>query len=86
MGNNDSQGMTIFILGLLSLVMCQLLGPVAWMMGNNYMRECVMEGIEPDGMAVAGRVMGIIGTVLMGLSFLLVGLYVCLIIGIVASA
>jgi hypothetical protein len=33
------QGTTILVLGILSLVICQLLGPVAWIMGNNAIKE-----------------------------------------------
>lgn len=60
------QGTTILILGICSLVVCQLLGPVAWVMGNNAIRE-----IDTDPYAYnnrssvqAGRICGIIGTVL----------------------
>ena len=31
----DSQATTILVLGILSLVVCQILGPIAWVMGNN---------------------------------------------------
>ena len=50
-------------------------------MGNNYIRECALEGVQPEGLGVAGRIMGMIGTVLMALyllGFLLyIGCIVC---------
>ncbi|CAN5645995.1 hypothetical protein BH23PLA1_BH23PLA1_33930 [soil metagenome] len=55
---------TIFVMGLLSLLVCGLLGPIAWVDGNRYLRECRERGIEPEGSAVAGRVMGIIAVIL----------------------
>ncbi len=40
MSNGSSSNATlILVLGILSLVCCGLLGPVAWIMGNNALRE-----------------------------------------------
>lgn len=70
----------IFVLGLLGILMCGILGIVAWVMGNNYIAQCRQLGVEPDGMAVAGRIMGMIGvailviTVCGGILMLLLGL------------
>lgn len=58
---------TIFVLGLLSILIscpCGILGPFAWMQGNDYMNRCRALGVEPEGLAVAGRVMGMIATIL----------------------
>jgi uncharacterized membrane protein YjgN (DUF898 family) len=81
---NNSQAVTIFILGLLGLVSCQILSPVALIMGNNYLAECEAQGIEPDGLGKAGRILGIVGTVLLALTFLLVLLYVGLVGAVIA--
>lgn len=75
----------IFVLGLLSVITCQILGPVAIIMGNSYMKECVALGIEPDGLAKAGRILGIVGTVLFGLSLVIAALYFVFIAVIIAS-
>jgi hypothetical protein len=64
---------TILVLGILSLVVCGPLGIVAWIMGNGYMARCREMGVEPEGTAVAGRVIGMIVTSLMSLA-LAVGL------------
>ena len=50
----------------------------AIVMGNAYMRECQALDIEPDGMATAGRIMGIIGTIFLVLTLILVLLYVAM--------
>lgn len=81
----DSQATTILVLGILSLVVCQILGPIAWVMGNNELAG-IDAGRRPPqnrGTAQAGRILGIISTVLMiiGVVFLIVLLF----IGLVAS-
>ncbi|MBB5078874.1 DUF4190 domain-containing protein [Nonomuraea endophytica] len=70
-------GTTILVLGILSLVICLFLGPVAWAMGNKALREIDSSGYyyENRGNVNAGRICGIIGTCLMGL---IVGGYILL--------
>lgn len=55
---------TVFVLGLLGLLVCGILGIFAWIQGNDYMKRCQAMGVEPEGLAVAGRVMGMIATIL----------------------
>lgn len=63
-------GTTVLVLGILSLVVCQLIGPFAWKMGNAALREM---DARPDlvytnrGSVTAGRIIGIISSVLLGL-------------------
>ena len=81
----DSQATTILVLGILSLVVCQILGPIAWVMGNNELAG-IDAGRRPPqnrGTAQAGRILGIISTVLMIIG--IVFLFLFLIIGLVAS-
>ena len=81
----DSQATTILVLGILSLVLCQILGPIAWVMGNNELAG-IDAGRRPPqnrGTAQAGRILGIIATVLMIIG--VVFLFVLLIIGVVAG-
>jgi phosphotransferase system glucose/maltose/N-acetylglucosamine-specific IIC component len=62
------QGTTVLVLGILSLVICSLLGPVAWSMGQKAIREM---DADPSatytnrGSVNAGRICGIISTCLM---------------------
>ena len=79
----DSQATTILVLGILSLVVCQILGPIAWVMGNNELAG-IDAGRRPPqnrGTAQAGRILGIIATVLMIIRvvFLIVVLFIALV-------
>jgi hypothetical protein len=59
----------VLVLGILGLVVCQVLGPFAWVMGNREL-EAIDAGRRPPenrGTANAGRVLGIVGTVLLAL-------------------
>jgi hypothetical protein len=64
------QGTTILVLGILSLVVCGILGPIAWNMGNKALREI---DASPQvtytnrGNVNAGRICGIIGTAFLAL-------------------
>lgn len=69
-GATKSDATTVFILGLLGIILCQILAPIAWVKGNTYVQCCAIAEVQPDGLGVAGRVMGIVGTVLLVLSLL----------------
>jgi hypothetical protein len=65
------RGTTILVFGILSIIIgwgCigLVLGPLAWTMGNNDLREIRAGRMDPRGEANtnAGRVCGIIGTIL----------------------
>ncbi len=61
-------GTTVLVLGILGLVVCGLLAPFAWAKGNRAMREI---DAQPHiqwsnrGSVSAGRICGIIGSVLL---------------------
>ncbi|MDR7087827.1 hypothetical protein J2X11_002666 [Aeromicrobium panaciterrae] len=61
------QATTVLVLGILSLVLCQLLGPFAWVMGNKAKKEIDANptAFSGEGEIQAGRVMGIISTALL---------------------
>ena len=56
---------TILILGLLGLLVCGVLGAFALTQGNDYLNKCQALRIRPSGIAVAGRVLGIVSCVIM---------------------
>ena len=65
-----SQATTILVLGILGLIICGVLAPVAWIMGKNEL-EAIDSGRRPPenrGTANAGRILGIVGTVLIGIA------------------
>lgn len=70
------RGTLILVLGILSITICQLCGPFAWMLGNEDMRKIRAGRMNPagEGNTNAGRILGMIGTLLMvaGLLFFLV--------------
>ncbi|MGW0804474.1 DUF4190 domain-containing protein [Nonomuraea sp. NPDC002799] len=73
-------GTTILVLGILSLVVCGFLGPFAWVMGNKALSEIDESGYAYDnrGMVQAGRICGMISSILMilgvGFFVLMIGL------------
>ena len=58
------QGTTVLVLGVLSLVICQILGPIAWNMGNKALRDMEAGGgmYSNKGSVQAGRICGMIAT------------------------
>ena len=63
----DSQATTILVLGILSLILCQFLGPFAWVMGNKELAAIDAGERPPENRSTAqtGRILGIISTVLL---------------------
>ena len=60
----DSDATTILVLGILGVCLCGILGIFAWTKGNDYLNACSSLGATPKDAAVAGRILGIIGTCL----------------------
>jgi uncharacterized membrane protein YjgN (DUF898 family) len=62
----------VLILGILGLVLCQLISPFAWVMGNRVLAEIDASNGQLGGrsQANAGRICGIVGTALIGLALL----------------
>lgn len=58
----------ILVLGILSLVVCGLLGPVAWVMGNNALKSGAVDPAQA-GAVNAGRICGMVAS-----AFLVLGL------------
>ena len=68
----SSQATTVLVLGIIGIVLCQLLGPFAWVMGNREL-EAIDAGRRPPenrGTANAGKILGIIATVLLAVGVL----------------
>jgi hypothetical protein len=61
----SSQAITAFVLGLLGLVCCPLLGPIAWFLGKQE-TAAIAQGRSPasgEGIAKAGFILGILGSI-----------------------
>jgi uncharacterized membrane protein YjgN (DUF898 family) len=83
-GVEHPQGTTVLVLGILSLVVCGVIGPFAWSMGNRALRE--IDAAPPGyyrnrGNVTAGRICGIIATVLLIVSVVVLVIF----FGVVAS-
>lgn len=86
-GSGGSNATLILVLGILSILCIPFLGPVAWIMGNNALKELDQGFGNPNdrGLVIAGRILGIIGTVLLILSVIFICIYLVIIIMISAS-
>ena len=83
------QANTVLVLGILSLVVCGVIGPFAWTMGNRVIAEIDASGGQIGGRsnANAGRICGIVATCLIGLSLLLgVGIVILAVLGVLTSS
>jgi uncharacterized membrane protein YjgN (DUF898 family) len=71
---DDSGATTSMVLGILGLVLCGLLAPIALFMGISAKRRIRESGgyLGGDGQATAGVVMGAIGTALIVLALVIV--------------
>ena len=81
----NSESTTALVLGILGIVVCGILGPFAWCIGNREVRAIDEGRRDPTnrGSANAGKILGIVGTVFLGLG-ILVGIVVLLFV-VVAS-
>lgn len=64
---NHPQATTVLVLGILGIVVCGLIGPFAWNMGNRAVREIDASGGRWGGRTEAnvGRILGIVSTALL---------------------
>ena len=79
---NDSQATLALVLGIVSVVCCSILGPVAIFIGNASRQRIQASGgtLGGGGLATAGFVLGIIGTV-----FLVLGIFYVIAVAIGAA-
>lgn len=66
------QGTTVLVLGVLSLVVCGVLGPVAWTMGNTALKQINANpgAYTNRGNVQTGRICGMISTALLAIGIL----------------
>jgi hypothetical protein len=85
-GQKPHRGTLVLVLGILGIVLCGICGIVAWVMGRSDLKEMDAGLMDPSGRGVtnAGKICGIVGTVLMGLWLLWV-LFV-MVLGVGAAA
>lgn len=84
------RGAVVLTLGILGLLLCAILGIIAWVMGNHDLRMMAAGQMDPSGRGLtqAGKICGMIATILMIVGFVLGLLYlifVILIFGVLAA-
>jgi len=80
------RGTLILVLGILGLVVCGPLGIVAWILGSGDLKEMDAGAMDPAGRGPtqAGRICGIIATVLMILG-VIIGIAMVFLFGVAAA-
>ena len=68
------RGTLILVFGILSLVVCGPLGIAAWVMGSGDLKQMDAGTMDPGGRGTtqAGKICGIIGTILLIISLIMV--------------
>ncbi|MGH8915710.1 MAG: DUF4190 domain-containing protein [Acidimicrobiia bacterium] len=68
-----SQATTALVLGILGIVCCGILAIPAWIMANNELEGIKAGRRNPsnEGVANASRILGIVGTVLLGIGIVI---------------
>ena len=85
---NPHRGGLVLALGILGIVCCFICGIIAWVMGNNDIREMDAGRMDPSGRGLtqAGKICGIVSVVLTIAGFLLGFLMMLFGIGMSGSA
>ena len=66
----STQAITALILGILGVICCGLMAPIAWYIGNQELRA-IQAGTSPaagQGLATAGKILGMIGSIILALT------------------
>jgi predicted Zn finger-like uncharacterized protein len=68
------RGVLILVFGIISIVVCPIFGPIAWVMGNGDLQQIRAGQMDPEGesMTNIGRILGMVGTGLIVLNLCLV--------------
>lgn len=81
------RGTLVLVLGILALVACgPICGPLAWIFGNKDLKEMRAGRMDPSGeqMTNIGKILGMVGTILFAMVFMLY--CVIIVIGIGAAS
>ncbi|MDH4241094.1 MAG: DUF4190 domain-containing protein [Phycisphaerae bacterium] len=77
------RGVVVLVLGILGIVVCFICGIIAWVMGNNDLRQMDAGTMDPTGRGLtqAGKICGMISCILV-----IVGIVIWLLIVLLAGA
>ena len=75
-------GMLILVLGILGLTICGICAPIAWILGQRDLKEIQAGTMDPSGEQLTniGRILGIIGTVLIAVAMCIGMLWIGLVL------
>lgn len=76
-GGEPHRGVLILVLGILSLMVCGVLGIAAWMMGKSDLEKMRIGQMDKEGepLTKVGYILGIVGSILFMLQMLLLVVY-----------
>ena len=79
------RGAVVLVLGILGLVVCVICGIIAWVMGNNDLREMAAGRMDRtgEGLTKAGKICGMISTILAIVGF---GIWLLVVLGMSCAA
>jgi uncharacterized membrane protein YjgN (DUF898 family) len=82
------RGTTVLVLGILSVALCYICGPIAWVMANKDIAKMNAGLMDPIGLeqTKAGKICGIIGTVFLILGTIFAVVYVIFAMVLVGAA
>ena len=82
------RGTTVLVLGILSIALCYICGPIAWVMANKDIAKMNVGLMDPTGLeqTKAGKICGIIGTVFLILGTIFAFVYVIIMVVMVGAA
>ena len=81
------RGGLLLALGLVGLLACPVVSPFAWVMGANDLRAMDERRMDPEGRSntQAGKILGIVGTILLALQVMALLVYVVVIAVVIAA-
>ena len=79
---------TILVVGILSLVVCAVCGPIAWVMANRDIASMNSGAMDPAGLeqTKAGKICGIIGTAFLILGAIFGAIYLVVVVIAIGAA
>lgn len=72
----ESKALTAMIFGILGLVICIIFAPFAYLRGKQVNEQLRAMGEPDNGMATAGYWLGLIGSILLGFSIMMIAIFI----------
>lgn len=69
----NGQAVIALVFGVVGVMGCQIMAPIALFLGWAYLRDAKNRGYEPDPLGMVGMILGAVGTVLLVIQGLVMG-------------